>query len=31
MEHVLSEIKVLDLTASLPGAFCTMNLGDCGA
>ena len=31
MEQVLSGIRVLDLTAGLPGAFCTMNLGDCGA
>ena len=31
MEKVLSDIKVLDLTCGLPGAICTMNLGDCGA
>ena len=31
MEQVFSGIKVLDLTAGLPGAVCTMHLGDCGA
>lgn len=31
MEKVLGSIKVLDLTEGLPGAFCSMNLGDCGA
>lgn len=31
MEQVLSDIKVLDLTSGLPGAVCTMYLGDCGA